>query len=100
MIADDGLCSLREAVISSNTDGANPTDCVNGGPTDDYLTLGAGTYTLAIGGAGEDDAQTGDLDVKSGMRITGAGMGATTIDAAWTAPSTSLALTGRSTSST
>src|SRR4051794_29057090 len=54
VIANDGQCSLREAVISSNTDVANPTDCVDGGPTDDYLTLGAGTYTLAIGGAGED----------------------------------------------
>jgi CSLREA domain-containing protein len=82
VIANDGQCSLREAVISSNTDAANPTDCVNGGPTDDYLTLGAGTYTLAIGGAGEDGAQTGDLDVHAGMRITGQGMNATIIDAA------------------
>src|SRR4051812_20783451 len=81
VIANDGHCSLREAVISSNKDGANPTDCVNGGGSDDFLTLGAGTYTLTIGGAGEDNALTGDLDVLSGMRITGAGIGATTIDA-------------------
>lgn len=46
-----GDCSLREAVIDANADGA------------DRILLPDGTYTLSLAGAGEDLAATGDLDL-------------------------------------
>ena len=48
----DGLTSLREAVIESNSNGE-----------DDSIVLAAGTYQLSLTGFGEDDSQTGDLDI-------------------------------------
>jgi CSLREA domain-containing protein len=57
--ADNGLCSLREAVTSTNTDVA-----FNGCPAgtgDDVITLPQGTYDLTR--AGDDNTNTnGDLD--------------------------------------
>jgi CSLREA domain-containing protein len=50
-------CSLREAIIRSNTSGA------------DAIELPAGTYRLTIKGANEDLAATGDLDIRSGITI-------------------------------
>src|SRR3712207_5688267 len=50
-------CSLREAIIESNTDGA------------DAIELPAGTYKLTIKGANEDLAATGDLDIRRGVTI-------------------------------
>ena len=64
----DSDCSLREAIGASN---ANPG----------AVLIPAGTYTLAIGGATEDDNNSGDLDARSGMGIYGAGMTQTIIDA-------------------
>jgi CSLREA domain-containing protein len=52
-------CSLREAIIESNTDGA------------DAIELPAGTYKLTIQGANEDLAATGDLDIRRGVTIRG-----------------------------
>ena len=66
----DGFISLREAIIA-----------VNAGTGGDTIDLGVGTYTLSIGGAGEDAATTGDLDILQNVTITGAGAGITTIDA-------------------
>jgi len=63
----DADCSLREAIIAANA-----------GPGADIITLPAGTYTLTIAGANEDDAATGDLDIKGDLMINGA-TGATTI---------------------
>ncbi len=73
------LCSLREAVIAANTDlpvGA----CPAGGHGLDTIVLPAGTYTLTIGGGGEDAAETGDLDVLGATTIQGAGSGSTVVD--------------------
>ena len=67
----DGFISLREAIIAANnTAGA------------DQITLQAETYTLTLGGTGEDAAMTGDLDILDTLTIVGAGSGSTTIDAA------------------
>ena len=68
---DDGLgvCSLREAVEEANALAG-----------DDRINLPAGTFQLTIGGAGEDLGASGDLDVRDGIRISGAGSGQTTID--------------------
>jgi CSLREA domain-containing protein len=69
---NDGLCnadcSLREAVIAANG-GLSPT-----------ISIPAGVYVLDLVGAGENDAATGDLDLRGGMIIGGAGAGKTIID--------------------
>ena len=62
-------CSLREAILESN---ASP-----GGFT---LRLGAGTYRLTLGAAGNDSAGSGDLDVLQPLTVIGAGAQATVID--------------------
>jgi len=72
----DGLSggTLREAVIAANAS----TDAV------DTLQLAAGTYTLTLSGANEDQSASGDLDIRKingVIEIVGAGAGATTIDA-------------------
>jgi CSLREA domain-containing protein len=73
--ACDGDCSLREAVIRSNTDGA------------DAIEVPPGTYTLTIENttsSDEDFAATGDLDIRKGVTIrkdNEQGTGATIIDA-------------------
>ena len=53
VIGDDGVCSLREAVIAANTNspsGAAAGECAAGqaAPTVDVISLPAGTYTLSI----------------------------------------------------
>jgi CSLREA domain-containing protein len=54
-------CSLREAIIRSNTSGA------------DAIEVPAGTYKLTIQGRNEDAAATGDLDIRRGVTIRGEG---------------------------
>src|SRR5689334_19365144 len=65
-----GECSLRAAVQEANALGGA-----------DAISIPAGTYTLSIPGAGEDSAATGDLDINESLTITGAGVGATVLDA-------------------
>jgi hypothetical protein len=62
-------CSLRGAIIAAN---ANPGA--------DTINLPAGTYALSILGAGEDNAATGDLDIRDDLTILGAGAATTTVD--------------------
>src|SRR5215207_841509 len=65
-----GDCTLRAAVQEANAlEGA------------DTITIPAGEYKLTMEGAGEDDALSGDLDITGQVTITGAGAGATVIDA-------------------
>jgi pentapeptide MXKDX repeat protein len=80
---NDGLCSLREAIIAANTDkkeGGKPGECRAGnGP--DTIVLPAGTYFLTRTDNGNEDAsQTGDLDIIGDLTIIVEGPGAT-IDA-------------------
>src|SRR5438105_4347922 len=49
---NDGLLSLREAIIRSNAT-----------PGQETIALPAGTYRLTLAGAYEDAAATGDLDI-------------------------------------
>ena len=66
----DGFISLREAIIATNnTVGA------------DTIFLTAGTFTLSIGGQGENSAFMGDLDITDSLSITGAGSGLSIVDA-------------------
>ena len=72
-IDSPGSGSLRACVIWANSN-----------PGDDTITLPAGTYTLDLVGAGEDDnSLTGDLDINDPgtlLTINGAGARSTTID--------------------
>jgi CSLREA domain-containing protein len=64
-----GECTLRAAIQETNAL-----------PGADAISVPAGTYTLAIPGANEDDGATGDLDITDDVAITGAGQNATVID--------------------
>ncbi|MFK7770419.1 MAG: DUF4347 domain-containing protein, partial [Mariniblastus sp.] len=66
----DGI-SLREAVMAANNTAG-----------DDTIILGAGTYVLNIAGVTDSTAAAGDLDITTGITITGSGARDTTIDAA------------------
>lgn len=66
-----GKTTLRAAVQEAN---ASP------GP--DVITLPSGTYTISRAGANEDNASTGDLDLRGVITINGAGAGSTFIDGA------------------
>ncbi len=65
----DADCSLREAVIAAN---------VNADA--DEIIIPAGTYSLDLITACEDNAATGDLDISADLTINGAGPGSTIID--------------------
>ena len=67
--ACDSDCSLREAIIAANA-----------APGADSIRVPAGTYTLALAGAGEDAAATGDLDILGDLTIRGAGSDQTIVD--------------------
>jgi uncharacterized repeat protein (TIGR01451 family)/CSLREA domain-containing protein len=89
-IANDGACTLREAIINANAnDQSGSTDCAAGSGSD-VIELPAGTVTLALAGRAEDAALTGDLDITEtdatgDLTITGAvdatGAPASVIDA-------------------
>ena len=82
VIADDGYCTLREAVIAANTDaesGFMYGECPAGLGADE-IVLKNGVYILAITGLNEDNAQTGDLDILDDLTITGKGANETIID--------------------
>ena len=69
-----GDCSLREAIRAANAS-----------PGADTIALGAGTYLLQRPGTSDATALNGDLDITDDLSLTGAGAGATTIDAQGTA---------------
>jgi len=67
-IGDDGFCTLREAIISANTNtasGATAGECAAGeaAPTIDVINLPAGTFTLSI--AQENPTLSGDQNAWS-----------------------------------
>ena len=72
-------CSLREAIQAANTDAAFG-GCTAGSGAD-VITVPANTYTLTIGGVGDNTNAIGDLDILEGVTINGAGAGTTVIDA-------------------
>ncbi|RFF29143.1 choice-of-anchor Q domain-containing protein [Wenzhouxiangella sediminis] len=88
--AEDGHCSLREAIINANAgDQSGSSDCRAGtGPADsisDTITfspaLDGNPIVLSIAGAGENEAATGDLDISDLLMIEGNGPDRTIIDA-------------------
>ena len=78
-IAASGPCTLREAILASNTQTASGGCPAGNG--DDTITLAVSKVTLAIPGASEDADHTGDLDVTGKLTIQGQ-PGGTTISAA------------------
>ena len=82
-LANDGACSLREAIISANKDtasGASHGECPPGNLADEII-LPAGRYRLSIEGSGENSSKTGDLDIASGdLTVSGVGKERTVID--------------------
>jgi CSLREA domain-containing protein len=86
VIADDGVCTLREAIKAANTNTASGSmigECLAGASGYDLVTLGTGTYTLSIAGTGTNDIDSGDLDVTEQLHIRGVGAERTIIDADW-----------------
>lgn len=76
-------CSLREAILAANA-----------APGPDTVSLPAGTHSLSITGAGEDNSASGDLDITEALTITGAGPDATVIEASGLADRIFHVLTG------
>lgn len=67
---NDGVLSLREAVLQANA--TNGTD---------QIVLSAGTYSLTREGRFEDAGLTGDLDIFGNVTLRGYGAGVTVIQA-------------------
>lgn len=65
----NGVCTLRAAIQESNALGGKNT-----------IVLAAATYLLSKQGTGEDDAVSGDLDIKSNLTLKGKGASKTIID--------------------
>ncbi|MGI8854588.1 MAG: hypothetical protein ACR2JW_02455, partial [Thermomicrobiales bacterium] len=69
-----GDCTLREAVIYSNTHAAT------------MIALMAGVYALTIAPVGTDDATSGDLNLVANVAISGQAAGISVIDAGGMSP--------------
>jgi CSLREA domain-containing protein len=83
IVANDGLCTLREAINAANHNspgGSAWGECVAGIGAD-VVVLPAGHYTLTIAGANEDFNYSGDLDIREELVLRGAGANATILDA-------------------
>ena len=65
-----GVCTLRAAIQQANAL-----------PGADVVEVPSGTYEIAIPPLNQNDITTGDLDITDSVAITGAGAGATIIDA-------------------
>ncbi len=76
----NGKCSLREAVIAANENRA-VGGCPAGGTGTDVIILpaNAAPYQVVLGAKGENQARTGDLDIRDSVIITGAGIDQTTV---------------------
>ncbi len=80
VIADDRVCTLREAIINANNnDQSGSADCLAGEalPVTDQIVFDAATnsspFVLNRTGTNENAAATGDLDITESLMITGNG---------------------------
>jgi hypothetical protein len=62
-------CALREAIVAANSDSAFG-GCPAGSGAD-VILLPAGTYTLTLPGTNDDLGASGDLDIRSGLTLSG-----------------------------
>ncbi len=75
VVADDGRCSLREAVSAVNDaspSGSLPGECPAGDGSD-TIRLGPGTYMTTLGASGDDANLGGDFDIARSVSIEGDG---------------------------
>jgi len=79
--SNPAACSLREAIWAANHDLVLQAPGCTAGSGTDEITVPAGTYNLAIPGAGEQGDATGDLDVSGPVTIRHIGGGSTIVDA-------------------
>lgn len=74
LVVVDGQCSLREAVISANTD-TTSGDCPSGSGADTIAFSPSlptpAILSLTLAGANEDNAASGDLDLRGILTIQG-----------------------------
>ena len=70
VVGDDGLCALREAISSANTD-TSVGNCPAGRGSDTIVLEADVTYVLSISGPNEDANQTGDLDISDDLTVQG-----------------------------
>ena len=74
ILANDAFCSLREAILSANSDSA-VGGCTAGGGGDaiafDPALPRPAVFVLALPGAGDDSAISGDLDITGTLTIDG-----------------------------
>jgi CSLREA domain-containing protein len=73
-VANNGNCSLREAIIAANLD--QPVDACPSGIGADTIFLPEGAYTLQVTGINENDSLQGDLDIRAPVTLEGGGAGA------------------------
>lgn len=83
-VANDGNCSVREAITAANTNLASGTangECGAGQPPPfDRIELPAGSFRLTRTGTVDDTNAAGDLDIRrSGIQIVGAGADVTEV---------------------
>lgn len=82
-VAEDGQCSLREAVLSANTN-QSVGGCTAGSGADtivfDPSLPDPAIFTLTWTGPNEDNASTGDLDLTGVLTIQGSGASRIIID--------------------
>lgn len=80
-IAADNRCTLREAVIAANTDTA-VNECPAGSGADTITLFFTSPHEISIAGQDEDEALTGDLDIRDDLTVRAANAGdVVTIDA-------------------
>lgn len=78
-VSEDGVCTLREAILAANQDVAiGGCSAGSGGDTITFATTLTRplTITLTVAGVGEDAALTGDLDITGTLAIDGMVAGA------------------------
>ena len=81
LIAGDGYCTLREAIMNANADSDTTSGDCPAGTGADTIILPTGIYTLTLAGDNEDSNATGDLDITGVLTIAGAGASSTRVNA-------------------
>jgi CSLREA domain-containing protein len=75
-VNNDGMCTLREAILAANKDSASGRrsgECLAGSAAD-VVTVPAGVYILTRTDSGkEDSGATGDLDITADLTLIGSG---------------------------
>ena len=74
VVANDGVVTLREALLASNTDQSPSADTPRGDGHDVIQFAVSGTIPLNTAGRNENDGMAGDLDIIDSVTINGDGI--------------------------